>query len=250
MPRGPTALVAAAMTVLVVGVGLRVRHASAPGRIDTAALGLAGRLADATAVRMLAVRVVGVVTPAAVAAATVALAVLAWALLRQWPVAVRVRVVGFCVGAPAASRGAEAALKYLVDRRPPRWGQLPASWLHDNPMLALSYPSGHVAITTTLALAGVLVLGAGRVRRGLLSLAVAAAAATVAVQGGSLVVLGFHFVTDVVGGAALGVAVTLGAALACGARPPRRAGSGRTAGTASPPAGAPAGLDAPPIESR
>ncbi len=75
-------------------------------------------------------------------------------------------------------------------------------------MLALSYSSGHVAITT-LALIALLGMRAAGVGDQLVGAALIAAAATVGVVGISVVILGFHFVSDVVGGAALGVSVTL-----------------------------------------
>jgi len=237
-----------AATATVALIGMRVWRARTPGRYDTQALGLATRLPGVSGWtgRRLAVGVVAAVTPAAVLAATVVLVVVALVLLRRRPVTTRLRVALFCLAAPVATRGAEAAVKYLVDRRPPRWGQLPPSWLHENPMLALSYPSGHVAITTTLALVGLLVLRAGRVRRALAAAALVAAAATIGVVGVSLVVLGFHFASDVVGGAALGVAVTLTAALASNVRPPwpwshrgDRGRAGRIATTRPQPPAAP-----------
>lgn len=224
--RTAAALVVLAATATVALIGLRVWHTRTPDRYDAQALRLVARLPGATGPtgRMLAVRVVDAVTPAAVVTATIALVVLAWVLLRRPPITLgaRLRVVGFCLAAPVASRGAEAALKQLVDRRPPRWGQLPVSMLtqHPNPMLAFSYPSGHVAIITTLALVGMLVLRAGRVRPQLVGAAVVGAAGTIGVVAVSLVVLRFHFVSDVVGGAALGVAVTLTAALVASVRPP------------------------------
>ena len=221
--RPAAALLAAAATATVAVTGMRVWHARTPGRSDTQALRLAARLPGASgpAGHGLATAVVDAVTPAAVVGATVALAVLAWVLLRHRPVTVRLRVVGFCLAAPLAARGAEAAIKQLVDRRPPHWGQLPAAMVAHNPMLALSYPSGHVAITTTLALAGLLVLGAARVPAALVAAAMAAAAATIGAVSVSLVVLGFHFASDVLGGATLGIAVALTGALATSLRPPR-----------------------------
>ena len=81
---------------------------------------------------------------------------------------------------------------------------------------ALTYPSGHTAVVTTMVVAAVLVLtGPGRpplpaALRWLLSAVLLALIPCVAV---SLVIADYHYFTDTIGGAGVGIAVVLGTAL-------------------------------------
>jgi hypothetical protein len=88
------------------------------------------------------------------------------------------------------------SVKALVEReRPP----VP----HLAPSSGFSFPSGHTAAAAATWAAVVLVLGRGRPFRSKAWLAAGAAAVTVAVAA-SRVLLGVHWLTDVIGGAALG----------------------------------------------
>ena len=127
--------------------------------------------------------------------AVVASTALAWQA-RRWDA-----VVLALVTAPAALV-IELLVKQLVDRQRPDGNG------------ALLYPSGHVAVATAAALTAVLVLRATpapprtRLRVGYL------AGCLVLVIAAARLVQTVHYVTDVVGGAALGLAVTCWAALA------------------------------------
>jgi len=120
---------------------------------------------------------------------------LACLVARRWRGAVLL-----AIAVPAAAALTEVLLKPLIDRTMAG---------------ALSFPSGHATGIFTLAAAvGVLLLDPSRPRllpalRVLLALIAYAAAGGVAV---ALVVLGFHYFTDTVGGAAAGTAVVLATA--------------------------------------
>lgn len=137
----------------------------------------------------------------------VVLAALAGAALAWW--VKRWDAVVLAIVAAPGTLGVELLLKLVVHRQRPDGGA------------ALLYPSGHVAVATAAAVSAVLVLRATlapprtRVRvawlAGWLVLVVAAARLVQTV----------HYVTDIVGGAAIGLAVTCWAALAitAGCRP-------------------------------
>ncbi|KND40666.1 phosphatase PAP2 family protein [Streptomyces stelliscabiei] len=109
----------------------------------------------------------------------------------------RPRAAVFALASVGAAVGATTLLKSLVGRT-----------IHgdDN----LSYPSGHTAFLTALALA-VALLAAGRLRLGRtagLTLVLAAASAAGAAMGWAQVALGAHYPTDVLGGWCTALAVT------------------------------------------
>jgi membrane-associated phospholipid phosphatase len=112
---------------------------------------------------------------------------------------------------------------------------------------ALTYPSGHTAAVTTMAVAAVLVLtGPSRpplpaALRWLLSAALLALIPCVAV---ALVIAQYHYFTDTIGGAGVGIAVALGTALGLDAAAARR---GAPAAPAEPD---PAGRDGIPAAAR
>jgi membrane-associated phospholipid phosphatase len=110
------------------------------------------------------------------------------------------------LGAPAVTLAMERLLKLLVARPSPESG-------------VLMYPSGHLAVAATLALTLVLVLRLANVRSGVMVIAVTSVSLALLVIAGARLAEVAHFLTDVVGGIATGVAVTLAAALLLDARP-------------------------------
>jgi undecaprenyl-diphosphatase len=105
-------------------------------------------------------------------------------------------VLGFLVMVAVGQNLIANTVKELVDReRPP----VP----HLAPSSGFSFPSGHTAAAAAVWAAVVLVLGRGRPLRVKAWLAAGAAGITVAVAA-SRVLLGVHWLTDVIGGAALG----------------------------------------------
>jgi membrane-associated phospholipid phosphatase len=139
--------------------------------------------------------------------ATVAIAILAWAALRRW------QGVLLSLVAPAITLAVvEKLLKPLVAR------QVPGS-------PSFNYPSGHVAVVTALALCLVLIVRAATARPAIRALAVLCAGLLVLLMAWARLVETAHFLSDVVGGVATAVAVTLAAALVLDRR--RRAGLGR-----------------------
>src|SRR5215211_3090521 len=139
-------------------------------------------------------RVLGLVTwlgaTVTVLSVTVALGVLEWVERR------RLAVLAFLVTVVVGQNLIANAVKELVDRaRPP----VP----HLAPSSGFSFPSGHTAAAAATWAAVALVLGRGRPPRVQAWLAAGAALITVAVAA-SRVLLGVHWLTDVIGGAALG----------------------------------------------
>jgi undecaprenyl-diphosphatase len=135
------------------------------------------------------------------------LGVLAWlARRRQWPVAVWVLTAVVLIG-PITS-----LLKEVFGRIRPDFDQGGAR------VDSLSFPSGHssgIATLVTVALILAWPVLAPRARRLWVSVGVAA----VVLVGLTRMLLGVHYLSDVVGGWALGVAWTLGVALVFGALP-------------------------------
>jgi membrane-associated phospholipid phosphatase len=135
------------------------------------------------------------------------LAVLAWlARRRQWPVAAWVLTAVVLVG-PLTS-----LLKAL-------FGRIRPDFDHGGARLeSLSFPSGHssgIATLVTVALVLTWPVLAPRARRLWVALGVAVAV----LVGLTRMLLGVHYLSDVVGGWALGVAWTLAVALVFGALP-------------------------------
>jgi membrane-associated phospholipid phosphatase len=125
-----------------------------------------------------------------VVAVTVALGALEWLRRR------RLAVLTFMVMVVAGQNLIANTVKALVEReRPP----VP----HLAPSSGFSFPSGHAAAAAATWAAVVLVLGRGRPLRVKAWLAAGAAVIATAVAA-SRVLLGVHWLTDVIGGAALG----------------------------------------------
>ena len=170
------------------------------------------RLANALAGGLRSVTVLGVV----------AVAALAWIALRQR------NAVVLALLAPTATLAAERLLKPLVGRR------IPGSTV-------FHYPSGHVAVAAALALCLVLVVRSVRARPATRTVAVLSAGLLVLLMALARLVETAHVLSDVVGGAATGVAVTLAVALLLDGRdrPLRRGRSGPSAGPGARRSGVP-----------
>jgi membrane-associated phospholipid phosphatase len=160
---------------------------------------------------------------------TVALGALEWLRRR------RLAVLAFLLMVAAGQNLIANTAKVLVDReRPP----VP----HLAPSSGFSFPSGHTAAAAATWAAVALVLGRGRPLRVKAVLAAGAALLTVAVAS-SRVLLGVHWLTDVIGGAALGFgwfvvcAVAFGGALLHFGAPAERveAEEARLSGVQEPP---------------
>jgi membrane-associated phospholipid phosphatase len=121
---------------------------------------------------------------------TVALGVLEWVERR------RLAVLAFMLMVVVGQNLIANLVKVLVDRERPPVPHLAAS-------SGFSFPSGHTAAAAATWAAVALVLGRGRPLRVKALLGVGAALLTVVVAA-SRVLLGVHWLTDVIGGAALG----------------------------------------------
>jgi membrane-associated phospholipid phosphatase len=125
-----------------------------------------------------------------VLAATITLGVVEWARRR------RLAVLAFLLTVVVGQNLMANTVKVIVDRPRPPVPHLAAS-------SGFSFPSGHTAAAAATWAAVVLVLGRGRPVRVKAWLAAGAALITVVVAA-SRVLLGVHWLTDVIGGAALG----------------------------------------------
>ena len=134
----------------------------------------------------------------------VGVACVVWALVtRRW------RDPALLVGAMVVSTGIAVLVKAVVHR--PR----PPADLQVIPGLetSFSFPSGHTTGAATLVLVTAYVLWRHRRDGSQFVVWLAASVVIVALVGGSRLYLGYHFVTDVIAGASLGV-VTLGLTVA------------------------------------
>jgi undecaprenyl-diphosphatase len=184
-------LVAEAVVVTVLAI--LVFHSKAPNRVDRA-------VADAvyarpgTALRTAATAVTFFGSSLVVPVLALGVAALTWRHFRD------VLLSAFCPLAVASAVIAERALKSVVARDRPATAAL----AHE---LDFSYPSGHVTAATALAIASILLVLVARPRRrrALVTLAVAYALLVAA----SRLVLGVHYLSDVVGAALLASAGVL-----------------------------------------
>jgi membrane-associated phospholipid phosphatase len=162
----------------------------------------------------------------------------------EWLRRRRAAVLGFLLLVVIGQNLIANGVKLLVERERP-----PVPHLADSS--GFSFPSGHSAAAAATYAAVALVLGRGRPWRVKAVLTAGAAAVTAAVAA-SRVLLGVHWLTDVVGGVALGFgwfvvcAIAFGGALLHFAAPAERveaeeareaAGEGREAAGAGPPPG-------------
>lgn len=198
MPHGVTPLappwapIATMFAVLVTSMiaGL-VWHSDRLGSVDAWALRELGahtyrefRLASAISTSLRPVAIGG----------TLAIAALAWVALR------RRNAVLLSLAAPALTLAAEKLLKQLVGRR----------WPGSSVLL---YPSGHLAVATALALTLVLIARSARARPSIRLTVAMSASLFVLVMARARLAQTTHSLSDVVGGVATGVGVTLAVAL-------------------------------------
>jgi membrane-associated phospholipid phosphatase len=141
------------------------------------------RLAEEVANGLRGLTVLGVVATAAAA----------WIVIRRW------NAVALALLAPAGTLAAELLLKPLVARRAPD-----STTFH--------YPSGHVAVATALAVSLVLLVRLAWARPAVRQATMVATGLLVVAMALSVLVATAHLFSDVVGGVATGVAVTLAAA--------------------------------------
>lgn len=134
----------------------------------------------------------------------VGLACLAW-----WLKTRRLRHPALLVSAMAASTVLAFVVKAIVHRpRPPEDLQVIPGL-----ETSFSFPSGHTAGAATLVLTLAYLVWSGRRGRARLAALGVVSVVIIALVGGSRLYLGYHFVTDVMAGACLGV-VTLGLVVA------------------------------------
>ncbi|MEU3194743.1 phosphatase PAP2 family protein [Streptomyces sp. NPDC006992] len=201
---------AAALAALVVAVlGIRYSGDSGPGRVEARIRAVFEGAGPPW--RQLAVATDFLGEPAG--AATLVAAAVTGCLLARW-----FRTAVLTVLGPGLAVGATTLLKHLVGRT------INGGYL--------SYPSGHTAFATALALAVALPaagrLGLGRTAGPLLVFAAALAAG--AAMGWAQVTLGAHYPTDALGGWCTALAVTPVTARLLDRAADRRAGrTGRTA---------------------
>ena len=184
--RARLGLIAALAALVVVGFGLRYAGDSRPGTVDARIRAALDGMGPSWRSIALATDFLG--EPAA--AATLVVALVTVCLLLRHP-----RAAVLVVGGVGMTVGTATLLKSLVGRT-----------IHgDN----LSYPSGHTAFATALALVVALpVTGRlGLARTAGTSLVLAAALVAGAVMGWAQVALGAHYPTDVLGGWCTALAV-------------------------------------------
>jgi membrane-associated phospholipid phosphatase len=133
--------------------------------------------------------------PKVVVALGAALAVGAWLRWRDLAICV------FCLAAPVIAGGLERALKEA----------------------GYSFPSGHATGTSAVATVALVVGCAAWTSRAARLMVSFCAVSFVAIVAGTRLVLGVHYLTDVIGGVALGCSVTLALAVAVDAAPTFRA---------------------------
>jgi undecaprenyl-diphosphatase len=170
-------------------------------RLDAAAAAWGARHATAASTRVL-------VWCTQLGGTLVVLAVAALAGVLDWARRRRLAVLGFMLTVVLGQNLIANGVKLLVDRERPPVPHLVAA-------TGFSFPSGHAAAAAATYSALALVLGRGRPWRVKAWLGTAAVAVVLVVSA-SRVLLGVHWLTDVLGGAALGAAWFLVCSVAFG----------------------------------
>jgi membrane-associated phospholipid phosphatase len=189
-PRAPVVAIVAVIVTAAVGA---LAWSPRPGGVDTWAVH-ALTVARASFPYRFASRLDDTMRVLGVLASSLAIALVAWVLLRRWDAVAAALVV-----APATV-AAEQSLK-LARRRPLG-------------LEGFTYPSGRVALATSLVLLLVLVVRAAGVRHVVRALVASLGTVYVLAMAWARLATGQHLLTDVVGGMSVGVAVTLGTLLA------------------------------------
>lgn len=190
----------AAEAAVIAGLAAVVWHAKRPDRLDNEFASVF-YAKPGTFVRTIATAVTFLGHPPVVAIAAAAVAAWAW-----WRFHDRL-LTAFCPLAVGLSGLAERTLKTIVARpRPPT-----AVLAHE---IDFSYPSGHVTGSAALALAAILLVWSCGPRRGRAPTITILALYALAVATSRLV-LGVHYLTDVVGGALLATTCVLLVGAAC-----------------------------------
>ncbi|WP_063002710.1 phosphatase PAP2 family protein [Nocardia mikamii] len=195
---GWSALRAAVVAALFVVMGVQVAASGWLTGADTATLQWFVDHRDGTATALARV-ITDLGSPVGVAAVAVVVSgVSAWRSRSAVPAV-------FVVGAVGFAAVVSTVTKDVVGRaRPP-------AVLHLMAESDFSFPSGHTTGTTVLVGAVLVLYVLARPRRARTALASVSAAVIVAVVAATRLYLGVHWLTDVVGGAVLGTAVTLAA---------------------------------------
>jgi membrane-associated phospholipid phosphatase len=186
----PVAGVALVLTGVVGALGWRQRR---PAGVDAWAIDLLTVSPQSFPYRF-ASRLDDTVRTLAVLAASLAIALVAWVLLRRWEA-----VVAACVVAPATVT-VEMLIKLSARR--------------SLGLESFGYPSGRTALATSLVLVLALVLRAAAVRLPGRALVAGLGSVYVLAMAWARVATSQHFLTEVVGGVCVGVAVTLAVVLA------------------------------------
>jgi undecaprenyl-diphosphatase len=189
-------------------------RSAAPDRVD-AGVARAVHASPGSVLRAVADAVTVIGEPVVVATLAFVVAAYAWRRFRD---PLRTALCPVAVGGTWA-------IGHLVKVAVARPRPLTAAAAHE---LDFSYPSGHATAATALAVAaGLLVYTTGMTRR---RQAVVGVLAVYAVMvSASRLVLGVHYLTDVVGGALLGAAGAVSAGSACSRRPWSRSNRSPTA---------------------
>ena len=207
-PGRPTAVVVGCLTLLALLGWAVVAGAGPVLRLDRAVSGALYAGDDRSGLRE-AVLQVATAPGSSAFRAVVVLAALVWLLRRR-----ELRTAGWVLVATALVGPLTTLLKELVGRPRPQFAEGGAE------LDSLSFPSGHASgvatlVTVALVVAWPLLSRAGRRR------ALAAGVLLALLVGCTRMWLGVHFLSDVVGGWALGVAWSLLVALAARALPGR-----------------------------
>lgn len=180
---------------------------SRPGPLDrrVAEVLVAGRH---SAVRAASVQLTALGSASVVPFIGLAIAGVAWVRWRAllWP--------GYCASAPAVAAGVQVGLKILVGRLPPK-ERLPlteqgSSVLHRLSLLyRSSFPSGHSTGAAAIACVTLLVVFAATDRRGVRLASTIVGVLLAITVATTRLVLGVHYLSDVVAGVLVGSGVTL-----------------------------------------
>jgi len=180
--------------VVVCALGALAWHATQGGTLERA-INSAVYARPGTVVRSITAAVTLTGSPVAATIGTLVVAAATWWRFRDLPLAL------FSPVAVAGSATIESIVKRVVSRSRPSTAVI-------SHLTERSFPSGHTTLSTALAFSAILLVWAGAFSARRRSTTAALVVYAVAV-GASRLVLGVHYLTDVVGGAAIGTGVVL-----------------------------------------